>query len=43
MVASAGPNLIEPHLTFMEGTVTQMDEDIGDSPETPECVRSKVA
>ena len=29
----------EPHLTFVEGTVTQMDEDMGDSPETG---RSKV-
>ena len=42
MVASAGPSLIELHLIFMKGTVTQMDEDMGDSPETPECRWSKV-
>ena len=42
MAASAGLNLIEPHLTFVEGMVTQIDEDMGDSPETPKCGRSKV-
>ena len=42
MVASAGPNLVEPHLTFIEGMVNQMYEDMGDSPETPKCRRSKV-
>ena len=39
MEASAGPNLVEPHLTVVEARVTQMDEDIS---KTPECGRSKV-
>ena len=28
-----GPSLVDPHLTFVEGMVTQMDEDMGDSPD----------
>ena len=39
MVASAGLNLVESSL---KGTVTQMNEDMSNSPETPKCGRSKV-
>ena len=42
MVVSVGLNLVEHRLTLVEGTVTQMDEDMGDSPETPECERLKL-
>ena len=38
MVVSA----VEAHPTFVEEKVNQMDEDMGDSPKTPECGWSKI-